>query len=344
MKSSELKVKSMSSWYKEKTYEGIVVSSRVRLARNLSGLPFPSRMNEKQKEELKERVKNAISDSNTPFANSLKYIDMSAIPENEIMAMVERHVISPEFANHGKNGAIILSDDESISIMIGEEDHIRIQVLLAGLQLEKAYDIAERIDSLLYSKLNFAFDSELGFLTECPTNLGTGLRASVMLHLPVCESKGEIQQLSETVSKIGFTVRGMYGEGSKSEAGLYQVSNQITLGLSEKNAIDNLKIITNQLIEKEKSSRNNLDILSVEDLSHRAFGTLKYARIIDSKETMNLLSTIKLGIDMGIIKEDINPIEILVETGPYMLMSKKGEMNPKERDIERASEIREKLK
>ncbi len=344
MKSGELKVKIMSSWYKEKSKNGIVVSSRVRLARNLSGLPFPSRMTDVERTELKEKVKNAISDSNTPFSNSLKYIDMSAIPQNEIMAMVERHVISPEFANCGKNGAIILSDDESISIMIGEEDHIRIQVILAGLQLEKAYDIAERIDSLLHSKLHFAFDSELGFLTECPTNLGTGLRASVMLHLPVCESNGEIQMLSETVSKIGFTVRGMYGEGSKSQASLYQVSNQITLGLSEKNAIDNLKIITNQLIEKENNLREKLDLLTAQDLSCRALGTLKYAHIIGSKETMNLLSKIKLGIDMGIIKDDINPIELLVETGPFMLMSKKGEMTPNERDVERATVLREKLK
>ena len=333
----------MSSWYRDKATEGIVVSSRIRLARNLKDLPFPSRMTDSQLETLKEKVKNAISDSNTPFSVNIKYLDMSSIPEAQIMAMVERHVISPEFANKGKKGAIILSDDESISIMIGEEDHIRIQVIVSGLNLEKAYDIAEQIDSLLYSKLSFAFDKDLGFLTECPTNLGTGLRASVMLHLPVCESNGEIQRLAETVGKIGFTVRGMYGEGSKSEAGLYQVSNQITLGLTEKNAIDNLKIITNQLIEKEKNSRTQLDNLNVEDMCFRALGTLKYARSINTKETMNLLSAIKLGVDMGIIKEDINPIELLIESGPYMLMTQKGEMNPKERDIVRATNIREKL-
>lgn len=328
----------MGSWYKENT--GIVVSSRIRLARNLNDMPFPSKMNNEQLEELKTKVKSAICESNTPFAKSLKYIDMSAIPQNEIMAMVERHVISPEFANKNA-GAIILSDDESISVMIGEEDHIRIQVILSGLELEKAYDIAERIDSLLFTKLNFAYDNELGFLTECPTNLGTGLRASVMLHLPVCELNDEIQSLRETLGKIGFTIRGMYGEGSKSEAGLYQISNQITLGLSEKNSIDNLKIIANQIIEKEKNARENLDSLSIEDLSFRALGTLKNARIISSKETMNLLSTIKIGIDMGIIKEEINPIELLVNTGAYMLMSKKGEMNPKERDILRATLLRE---
>ena len=198
----------MSSWYAVSAPEDdIVVSTRIRLARNLSGMPFPARMNADQRRELNARVKKAITESNTPFAKTLKYIDMKNVPQTEIMAMVERHVISPEFAAGNEERAIILSDDESISIMIGEEDHIRIQVIMGGLQLEKAYDIAERLDTLLYDTLHFAFDKNLGFLTECPTNLGTGLRASVMLHLPVIESSGEISQLADSVGKIGFTRR-----------------------------------------------------------------------------------------------------------------------------------------
>lgn len=335
----------MSNWYSCTAPDNdIVLSTRIRLARNLSGMPFSSRMTSSQLDELKQRVKSAISESNTPFAKNLKYIDMEAVPKNEVSAMVERHIISPEFATSTKSRAIILSDDESISIMIGEEDHIRIQVILGGLQLEKAYDIAERIDRLLYDSLHFAFDSELGFLTECPTNLGTGLRASVMLHLPVCESEGEISLLSETVGKIGFTVRGMYGEGSKSKASLYQISNQITLGISEKNAIDNLKIITSQLIEKEKHLRGRLDTVKVEDMAYRALGILKYSRILSTAEMMNLLSRIKLGLSMGILKKDIEAIKLLIESQPHMLMKKYGEMTPEERDICRATEIRENLK
>lgn len=331
----------MSSWYSKKAPQSdVVVSTRVRLARNLDGIPFPSRMSDAEREDLKNRVKKAIAESNTPFSKKLKYIDMQDIPQNEIKAMVERHIISPEFAENVSGRAIILSDDESISIMIGEEDHIRIQVILGGFQLEEAYDIAERLDTLLYSKLHFAFDSELGFITECPTNLGTGLRASVMLHLPVIESKGEIATLSDTVNKIGFTVRGMYGEGSKAVASLYQVSNQITLGISEKNAIDNLKVIATQLIEKERSAAKGLDSLKIEDITYRAVGTLKYCRIISSEEMMKLLSRIKLGQSMGIIKEDINPIELLVEGQPCMLMRKYGEMKPYERDIQRAEYLR----
>ena len=166
----------MSSWYTTHAPEDdIAVSTRIRLARNLSGLPFPARMTPEQHRELNLKVKNAVLQSNTPFAKSLKYIDMADVPQTEIAAMVERHIISPEFAEENADRAIIISADESISIMKGEEDHVRIQVILGGLQLEKAYDTAEQLDSLLYNELHFAFDRSLGFLTECPTNLGTGL-------------------------------------------------------------------------------------------------------------------------------------------------------------------------
>ena len=335
----------MSSWYMADINEAdIVVSTRIRLARNIRGIPFPQRMNSAQKQELKSKVKSAIEESNTPFAKNLKFLDMMDIPENEIGAMVERHVISPEFAENPDGRAIILSGDESISIMIGEEDHIRIQVIKGGLCLEEAYDIAENLESMLHSKLHFAFDNNLGFLTECPTNLGTGLRASVMMHLPLTETAGEIHTLSETVSKIGFTVRGMYGEGSKSVASLYQVSNQVTLGLSEKNAIENLNIITTQIIEKEQSARKSLNKIKLEDTVFRALGILENCRVLTSNEMMNLISKIKLGLGMGIIKEDILPMKMFVENQPYSLMKKHGNISPDERDIVRASEIREAIK
>ena len=333
------------SWYDNIGPENdVAVSSRIRLARNISDIPFPSVMNDQQREEVNTLVKKALLESNTPFAKSLKFIQMKDIPENERFSMVERHIISREFVSNCENKAIIISDDESISIMLGEEDHIRIQVIKAGLDVAAAYDVAEQIDSLLCNLLDIAFDNKLGFLTSCPTNLGTGLRASVMLHLPVIESNGEIATLSDTVNKIGFTVRGMYGEGSKAVASLYQVSNQITLGISEKNAIDNLKIIANQLIEKERSAAKLIDSLKMEDIAYRALGTLKYSRVISSNETMKLLSRIKLGITLGILKGEINPIELLIEAQPYMLMRKYGEMQADERDISRAEFLREKLK
>ena len=280
-------------------------------------------------------------ESNTPFSKSLKYIDMRDVPETQKYAMVERHIISPEFAKLKDESAVILSPDESISIMIGEEDHIRIQVISSGLQLTEAYDVAERIDSLLHGSLQFAFDNNLGFLTECPTNLGTGLRASVMLHLPALENSGEIEELANSIAKIGFTVRGMYGEGSKSAAALYQVSNQVTLGLSEKNALENLNIITTQLMEKELESRKKIDTISLEDICFRALATLQSARILTSSEMMQLISRVKLGQSMGILEIEALPIKILVEAQPFMLMQKYGILEPNDRDIYRANMVRE---
>lgn len=335
----------MSNWYiKNAPMDDVAISSRIRLARNLKGIPFPSKMSKEQKKELNLKVKDAIYNSNDSFSKTLKYIEMCDIPETQRFAMVERHIISPEFASNGIDGAIILSEDESISIMVGEEDHVRIQVILGGLQLEQAYETAEKIDALLYEKLHFAFDSRLGFLTECPTNLGTGLRASVMLHLPALENNGEIDSISRLVGKLGFTVRGMYGEGSKSSASLYQISNQITLGISEKNALDNLKIITTQVIDKENNQRNSFDKLKIEDLSYRALGILQNSRILSSEESMNLLSRVKLGKSMGILNLEESPIKMLIETQPFMLMQKNGVMEADERDIYRANMIRKTLK
>ena len=334
----------MSRWYIDKSAQNdIAVSCRIRLARNIQGLPFPNRMTLDDKRELNTRVKEAILNSNTPFSKSLKYINMCDIPEIQRYAMVERHIISPEFAAKTEECGIILSNDESISIMIGEEDHLRIQVINAGLDLKKAYDLAESLDTLLCDTLHFAFDKDLGYLTECPTNLGTGLRASVMLHLPALENSGEINGLIDSISKIGFTVRGMYGEGSKSLASLYQVSNQITLGISENSALENLSVITTQLIEKEKQARENLDLIKLEDVCWRAFGTLQNARILSSEEMINLISRVKLGISMGISNKECSPIKILIEAQPFMLMQAKGAMDAADRDISRATMVRELL-
>lgn len=335
----------MSSWYIGKApQDDIVVSTRIRLARNVAGIPFPSRMSDEQRCKLYERVKNVISESNTPFAKTLKFIDMKNVPDIEKYAMVERHIVSPEFIKDDSARSVILSEDESISIMIGEEDHIRIQVIYGGLQLEKAYDTAVQLDTLLCDGLNFAFDEQLGFLTECPTNLGTGLRASVMLHLPMTEECGSMQTIAESINKIGFTVRGMYGEGSRSKASLYQISNQITLGISEKNALDNLKVIAMQLIEKERSRRSNIQKIKIEDICMRAFGILSNARMISCDEMMKLLSEIKLGMGMGIIKEEIEPIRLIIEGQLYMLMRRFGLSEAAESEIYRATMLRDALK
>lgn len=331
----------MSFWfYPDSTQNTIAVSTRIRLARNIKGIPFPSKMTSEQFENVNQAVKNAVLNSDVPIARSLKYISMDNVPEIERFAMVERHIISKSFASNYKNRAIIISDDESICIMLGEEDHIRIQVLLAGLQFEKAYEIANILDEILCSRVDVAFDNRIGFLTECPTNLGTGLRASVMLHLPIIENKGEIAGVTDSVSKIGLTVRGMYGEGTKALASLYQISNQVTLGISENNAIDNLKIIANQLINKENEYREQLDMLHLEDKCMRSYGILKNARILTSAELLSRASDMLLGLSVGIINCKTWPMGIIVDTQPYMLMKRVGEMSPKSRDVERANLVR----
>ncbi|MCQ2478724.1 MAG: protein arginine kinase [Clostridia bacterium] len=331
------------SWFSNGLNEDIAVSTRIRLARNIDGIPFPAKMTAEQFNEVKSKIKDIILKNGSNAGGKLNYIEMKDIPENERLSMVERHIVSPQFVSNCENRAIIISEDETVSVMIGEEDHIRIQVIISGFNLEKAYGIAEQIDKLLCDNLDIAFDGKLGFLTECPTNLGTGLRASVMLHLPVTESMGNIGKIAESANKIGFTVRGTYGEGSKSRASLYQISNQITLGVSEKNAIDNLKVITSQIIEKEKQSYNSIDKRLFEDNCMRSLGILKYARILSSEEMMKHLSNIKLGISIGIIKDNICPTKLLIEGMPYMLMKKFGDMTPDERDIYRANMIRKEL-
>lgn len=327
----------MGYWYTQNAgSENIAVSTRIRLARNIKGLPFPFKMSEEQKAELINTVKPILSNGNEEL-NSYKFILMEDIPENERYAMVERHIISREFVKNPNGKAVIISADESVCIMLGEEDHIRIQVVKSGFCPDECLKIANKVDDILLNNLPIAFDDKLGFLTECPTNLGTGLRASVMLHLPLMESGGEISAIGQSVNKIGFTVRGMYGEGSKSISSFYQISNQITLGISEEDAISSLKAITNQLIEREKLLRKGLNIIKIEDKAYRALYTLKGAKILDSKEMSTLISDVMLGINLKVIDENvINPIKLLIECSPYMIVSKYGDKNAFERDILRA--------
>ncbi len=334
------------SWYTENGPQNdVVVSSRIRLARNISGIPFPNRLNAVQLKEINSKIKKAVGESKLPIAEKLKYIEMDSVPETERFSMVERHIISREFANNYKGRAILLSEDESVCVMLAEEDHIRIQVIFAGFNLEKCYKTACEVDKLFCESLDIAYNEKLGFLTECTTNLGTGLRASVMLHLPMLDLSGEFKSISESAGKLGFAVRGLYGEGSKATASLYQISNQITLGISENDAIENLGAITKQLIEKEREYRNSANRLKLEDICMRALGTLKYAQILSSNEMTELVGKINLGKSIGIIKDkDLLPFKIFFENGPYMIMRTKGEMSPDDRDIIRAQEIRSKLR
>lgn len=335
----------MSEWYKAQGKESdVVVSTRIRIARNLEKIPFPARLSDEQLMEINSKIKSAINEINDDFFGRLKVIEMNDVTEEEAFSMVERHIISPEFAVSRKNKVLAISQDEKISIMLCEEDHLRIQVIMPGLALKEAYELADRLDTALSEKLSFAYDEHFGFLTQCPTNLGTGLRASLMLHVPIMEGNGALASISESVSKFGLTVRGLYGEGTKSSASLYQLSNQITLGISEQAALSNLESIAMQIISKEREDRKVVNKLVLEDSVMRAFGLLKYQRIISSEEFMNLISKIKLGCAMGILDIDGSlPTRLLIECQPYMLQRAYGIMTPDDRDICRGKIVRERL-
>ena len=231
-------------------HSDIVISSRIRLARNLVNYPFCGRLTPEQEKQLKAEVKNALEKINLGD-NSLQFMEVGQLSQNEGLSMVENHIVSPDFLEN-KNALLALSKDDSVSIMVNEEDHLRVQVLASGLDLERALDIANKMDDVLDESLDYAFDDQLGFLTACPSNLGTGLRASVMLHIPALEKAGALNKMSGTISKLGLTLRGTYGEGSKALGSIYQLSNQITLGISEEQAVKNLHEITLQIIEKER--------------------------------------------------------------------------------------------
>ena len=334
----------MSKWYIEKGDQGdVVLSTRIRLARNLDEFPFPSRLDAEGKNRVNGLIKTALFENDS---NDFSYIEMKDLTRRQAVSLAERHLISPEFAAKKDGSAFMLSGDESVSIMLCEEDHIRLQVMKAGLALEEAFDIADKLDSLLDSKLSYAFDERIGYLTACPTNLGTAMRASVMLHLPALTRCGQISRLANTVSKLGLTIRGAYGEGSRATGDIYQISNQITLGITEETAIANLKSIVLQLVGQERAAaakmvRNPAD----EDKIFRAYGILKYARLLSTEEFMELVSLVRLGAARGILDvniEKINELIVNMQPATVSVANENADTAPA-RDAIRAAAVREAL-
>ena len=335
-----------AKWYEKAGSCGdVVVSTRVRLARNLKQYPFPARASASQREAVERQVKDALLSGNSILSKEFRFIPLENTTQEEAVSLVERHIVSPEFIADRRGKAVLISADESISIMVNEEDHLRIQVLREGFSLKEAAETADRIDTLLSENLDFAFDPELGYLTQCPTNLGTGLRASVMLHLPGLTESGAMPRIASNLSKLGLTIRGTYGEGSKSIGALYQLSNQITLGLSENEAIENLRSITVQLMEEERKARAQMsEEIAWQDKIDRAAGVLKSARVLSSSEFMELLSYIRLGLSTGVLQgvttQELNAL--MVNAQPATLMAKAGkQLDQNQRDILRAQMARE---
>ncbi len=332
------------SWYSEKSNNNIMVSTRIRIARNIKKYPFPYMMSEDVNKKVAEDIESAILSSNSVISKDFKAIDLNAIDEKQRKTLIEEHLISP-ILSANKGGRVILDKDKTMSLMINEEDHLRLQVILPGLRLKEAWDLADKIDNLIEESVEYAFDEKLGYLTSCPTNLGTGLRASVMMHLPVLAMTGDISKIIASASSLGIAIRGIYGEGSEALGNLYQISNQITMGYTEEELVEKVENIAKQIEAYEKEAREkvyqkNKD--EIDDKVWRSYGILKYARKISSKEAKKLISDVILGNALGVIENNGNNsyYELIVRTEPGMIMSEES-LDADKRDIKRAELIRD---
>lgn len=319
-------------------FTGLAATSRVRLARNLKGYPF--RITEAQHKEIADKVFAALQ--NNPTVGP-EFEKKQIIPRStEASQLVEEHLISPELAQNG--GWLIVSKDGGVSIMVGEEDHLRLQVIGTGLCPKECLDTANRIAALIESELPFAYDERLGYLTACPTNIGTGLRASIMLHLPMLTATGEIGRITGYAGSRGCAVRGAYGEGSKAVGGFYQISNQVTLGASAAELTDKLVETATTIIDAEKKAREQVrsqDEAGLRDRIYRAAGTLRSAYLIDTSEAVQCISDVLVGLQMGLLS-GVDPqklYELEQRIRPAMLNGA-----PQERDRKRAELLREAAK
>lgn len=321
----------------------VVISTSIHLARNIKQFPFPASLSMQDKLKVNAIIKNATDELKD---YSFNYYEMKTLSQAEVVSLAERHLVSPEFASSRDGRALLLTEDEAVSVMLNEEDHIRLQVMYAGFALDEAYRTADKIDSQLSSKLRFAFDDRLGYLTQDPTALGTGMKASVVLHLPALVSSSQITKLITTVSKLGLSLRGSYGEGAAAKGDLFRLSNTITLGISEKAAIENLKSIALQIAAQERVAREGIFKAPVtEDRIFRAYGVLKYARMIDTSEFMELISLVRLGAVKGIINMDCAQIEaLMIHMQPATIsLSVDRPLDRIERDKLRAQTVRHSL-
>jgi protein arginine kinase len=332
---------------REGPHNRIVMSSRVRLARNLKNLPFPGWAKKADRVKALEFLRPAVEAlPQLAGAFSETMDNLSSLDKN---ILVERHLISREHAAKGAGSGLVLNPEESLCVMINEEDHLRMQALRPGLQLRQAWQAIDQIDSKLEKRLEYAFAPELGYLTACPTNLGTGIRVSAMLHLPGLVLAEQVNQIIQAVNKLGLAVRGLYGEGTEALGNVFQVSNQMTLGESETDIVEKLNKVLAQIIEHEENARSVLlDKKPKAVYNHigRAYGTLANAHSISSKETMNLLSMLKLGVDLGLFPnmEKWLVDELLIITQPGHLQRLHSEkLSAEERDIIRADMLRERL-
>ncbi len=325
----------------------VVISSRVRLARNIGGFVFPQLLRDQDYEKIFAQVKKAAAKSKA--LKNAHIVSINQLDDIDRYLLVERHLISYDHAAADRKRAVIFSKDESISVMVNEEDHLRMQVILPGIQLQECWRKLDTLDTELERELAFAFSPEAGYLTACPTNTGTGLRASMMVHLPALVISKDINKILQRMNQLGLVVRGFYGEGIEIRTAFFQISNQISLSQTESEIIVNIERITRQIMENEHKARASLfktNKAKIEDNIWRAYGLLKSARTISFEEAITLLSSLRLGAETGIIKVKLKTInELLISAQPGHIQRISGKPMPEEaRDIKRAELIRNKLR
>ncbi len=338
-------MKTMAKWFcTSGTKDDVVLSTRIRFARNLKSIPFQKKMTKEDAQKVIELVEAALDEMNYTFTK----IELSAMTAPQKQKLVEQRYISPDFAKSSLPSVAYISEDENVSIMVNEEDHIRIQCIYAGKEEQKSYELISKVDDYLSERLDYAMHEKYGYLTSCLTNVGTGMRVSYMLHIPAIVASGAAESIFDAVTKLGVTVRGMYGEGTKSYGNLFQFSNQTTLGRSEDEIISALNETIDSIISKEYELREKLfekKGLVLEDKIMRSYSILKSARIMQSKEMMERLSDLRFGINLGIIDKieykSLN--EIMIKASPANITADFNIENAFERDIKRAEIIREAL-
>lgn len=331
------------NWYLQSNETtDVAKSTRIRLARNIHGFRF----NLSKKEEI-EALESKIKEGLYTIGYGLKFWKLKDMDDITKMSLVEKNLISPDFAlNKNETGSILINDEENICIMIGGEDHIELQVFSCGLDLENTLNLAIEIDQKIEETLGYAVSKKYGYLTACPNNVGTALRASVMVHLPALSKTQNTNKILEAINSFGINIRGVYGENTKSTGDMYQISNQQTLGVTEKEIIQNLNVIVDKIIKQERQARKILakDDIALEDLVYRSFGILSNCKKISSKEARDLLSNIKLGTDLGILKEltDLKVQKLYLYTKPANLQKFLGEQyEALKRDIKRAEVVKQ---
>lgn len=337
----------MSNWYLQNGKDSdVVVSSRVRLSRNLNGFNFLNRCTKEEQEKILEKVKEIVPS----LGYGLKYVNLDDLDDVTKLSLAEKHLLSPEFVvNNKKKKAIIVNDEENICIMLNEDDHIKLQVFSSGQELENLLNLATELDEKIGDILEYSYNKNFGFLTASPINIGTGLKASVIVHLPALTLTGNLSKMLRIVNNLGMSVKGVYGEGSQNSGDLYQISNNQTIGITEKEIITNVKNIAEKIIEQERTARKYLckNEIELQDVVHRAYGVLTNAVKINPDESRKLLSEVKMGVDLGILNElddgQVRKLELYTKPGNLQKYVGKT-LDGYEREIKRAEVIKQIIK